>query len=81
MISFTTLALTDTPPKHALQRTPPSRCCCNRGVPWAGSLSLSRSPPQARFRRQVFKDWDVPKGKRGIGEGGMHRFNPETGHV
>ena len=27
----------------ALQRTRPSRHCCNRGVPWAGSLSLGRS--------------------------------------
>ena len=27
---------------HALQRTRPSRCGCNRGVPWAGSLSLGR---------------------------------------
>ena len=28
---------------HALQRTRPSRHCCNRGVPRAGSLSLGRS--------------------------------------
>ena len=29
-------------PNHALQRTRPSRYCCNRGVSWAGSLSLGR---------------------------------------
>jgi hypothetical protein len=29
-------------PNHALQRTRPSRYCCNRRVPWAGSLSLGR---------------------------------------
>ena len=29
-------------PNHALQRTRPSRHCCNRGFPWAGSLSLGR---------------------------------------
>ncbi len=29
-------------PNHALQRARPSRHCCNRGVPWAGSLSLGR---------------------------------------
>ena len=28
---------------HALQRTRLVRYCCNRGVPWAGSLSLGRS--------------------------------------
>ena len=27
-------------PNHALQRTRPSRSGCNRGVSWAGSLSL-----------------------------------------
>ena len=27
---------------HALQRTRPSHHCCNRGVSWAGSLSLGR---------------------------------------
>ncbi len=27
---------------HALQRTRPSRYCCNRSVSWAGSLSLGR---------------------------------------
>ena len=30
-------------PDHTLQRTRPSRSGCNRGVPWAGSLSLGRS--------------------------------------
>ena len=34
--------MTLTPPNHALQRTRPSRYGCNRGVPWAGSLSLGR---------------------------------------
>jgi hypothetical protein len=29
-------------PNHALQRTRPSRHCCNRGLPQAGSLSLGR---------------------------------------
>ena len=29
-----------TSPNHLLQRTRPSRRGCNRGVPWAGSLSL-----------------------------------------
>ena len=29
-------------PNHALQRTRPSHHCCNRSVPWAGSLSLGR---------------------------------------
>ena len=29
-------------PNHALQRTRPSRHCCNRSVPQAGSLSLGR---------------------------------------
>src|SRR5687768_7211792 len=32
------------PPNHALQRTRPSRHCCNRSVSWAGSLSLGRFP-------------------------------------
>jgi hypothetical protein len=32
----------DRRPNHALQRTRPSRHCCNRGVPRAGSLSLGR---------------------------------------
>ena len=32
----------DLTPNHALQRTRPSRRGCNRGVPWAGSLSLGR---------------------------------------
>ena len=31
-----------TRPNHALQRTRPSRHCCNPCVPWAGSLSLGR---------------------------------------
>jgi hypothetical protein len=30
-------------PNHALQRTRLVRYCCNRRVPWAGSLSLGRS--------------------------------------
>lgn len=30
-------------PNHALQRGRPSRCCCHRGVPRAGSLSLGSS--------------------------------------
>ena len=29
---------------HALQRTRLERRGCNRSVPWAGSLSLGRSP-------------------------------------
>jgi hypothetical protein len=29
-------------PNHALQRTRPSHHCCNRGILWAGSLSLGR---------------------------------------
>ena len=29
-------------PNHALQRTRPVRYSCNRGVSWAGSLSLGR---------------------------------------
>ena len=33
----------DETPNHALQRTRPSRHCCNRRVSWAGSLSLGRS--------------------------------------
>jgi hypothetical protein len=32
-----------TPPNHALQRTRPSRCGCNRGAPPSGSLGLGRS--------------------------------------
>lgn len=31
-------------PNHALQRTRPERRGCNPGIPWAGSLSLGRSP-------------------------------------
>ncbi len=31
-------------PKHALQRTRPSRYCCNRTPSWAGSLSLDVLP-------------------------------------
>jgi hypothetical protein len=34
-------------PNHALQRTRPSHHCCNRGVPWAGSLSLGRWPVES----------------------------------
>ena len=30
-------------PNHSLQRTRRERRGCNRGVPWAGSLSLGRS--------------------------------------
>lgn len=30
-------------PNHTLQRTRPSRHCCNRIVSWAGALSLRRS--------------------------------------
>jgi hypothetical protein len=47
----------------------------------AAVAQFCRQSPQARFRRQVSKQWGVPKGNRGIGDGGMHRFNPETGHV
>jgi hypothetical protein len=32
----------DEPPNHALQRTRPSRHCCNRASSWAGSLSFCR---------------------------------------
>ena len=37
------LVMDETWPNYALQRTRPSRYCCNRGVSWAGSLSLGRS--------------------------------------
>jgi hypothetical protein len=39
-----------TRPNHALQRTRPSHHCCNRGIPWAGSLSLGRSTTQKPTR-------------------------------
>ncbi len=37
-------------PNHALQRTRPSHHCCNRGVSWAGSLTLD----VRRFSRPHF---------------------------
>src|SRR5205823_14617274 len=35
-------AAVTTRPNHALQRTRPSRHCCNPRASWAGSLSLGR---------------------------------------
>ena len=36
-------------PNHALHLTRPSHHCCNRGVPWAGSLSLGPRPSPPCF--------------------------------
>jgi hypothetical protein len=56
-------------PNHALQRTRPSRYCSNRGVSWAGSLSLGRSAKAdalrastnrgRRIRSQCISAWVV----------------------
>jgi hypothetical protein len=39
---FGSFGRSSTRSNHALRRTRPSRHCCNRGVPWAGLLSLGR---------------------------------------
>src|SRR6266496_2204784 len=43
-VQRTGASLVTTPPDQAQQRIRASRCGCNRGPSWAGSLSLPRSP-------------------------------------
>ena len=51
-------------PNHALQRTRPVCCSCNRGVSLAGSLSLGRSASRRMIELTslAWKNFKVPEG-------------------